>query len=670
MARNKKDSVRARNKELDRRKRRVRVNPVMAPRAKLSQRQLARLDDAYVLIQRCEYDQAEELLKQLDSRNLNCAEVVDALVYLYQETKDHQSGWRAASRLTKLSPNDADAWMMLAQESLFCDRPAIALRNYQRVVQKWPDHEHVGKARTAIDVIHPEIESRISAIGFDKVNGLRWFTLHEESLGFLQDGDFLACAEKCRELLAEAPTFVSARNNLAIAHFQSGRPNDAVAVVEETRRLNPDNRFAETMLAKLYFLSGRATEAHQLADQIVANPPSTQDAIVMALELLAILGRDEELVTLAETRERDVIDNQNRGVRYHYLAYAKCRMGDRKAAETLWKKCLKFIPNHPEARANLQDLEEGLGQAPWAVSITKWIPDAVLDEVLKTARAGSFNLQAGFPAIASLVPALLDRGDPPGREVALGMAMDDGSPTMIEAIKAFAFGSRGPDSKRYDALRFLSEKGVINAGPHRIHNRGQWTDIQLFTAEISPEPLPNGSSDRVKELVSSGTRALFEGNYALAEAKLNEALEEQPGNCTAIYNLCTIWLKRDGIEGERRARVRLEQLYRDSPDYTFAAISLAQFAAMDGEFKKANDLLLPILQAKKLHVSEAAALFGCQAQIAIAENDLNAAERAYDLMYQVGGDHELKMAKQVRRLIDFATPQKGLLQKFLPAFKR
>ena len=83
---------------------------------------------------------------------------------------------------------------------------------------------------------------------------------------------YAECVAKCKDLLGKAPNFASARNNMAIACFQGGRAKEAVAAVEETRRIRPDNRFAEAMLAKLYFLTGRGDDAHQLADQIVNKP--------------------------------------------------------------------------------------------------------------------------------------------------------------------------------------------------------------------------------------------------------------------------------------------------------------------------------------------------------------------------------------------------------------
>ena len=84
-------------------------------------------------------------------------------------------------------------------------------------------------------------------------------------------------------------------------------------------------------------------------------------------------------------------------------------------------------------------------------------------------------------------------------------------------------------------------------------------------------------------------------------------LDKEPDNRSAVYNLCVVWLERDGEAGRRRAQARMEEIHEQFPDYLFAPISLAQFAAMDGDLDRARDLLEPIFEAKKLHASEAIA---------------------------------------------------------------
>ena len=111
--------------------------------------------------------------------------------------------------------------------------------------------------------------------------------------------------------------------------------------------------------------------------------------------------------------------------------------------------------------------------------------------------------------------------------------------------------------------------------------------------------------------------------------------------------------------GERRALPRLEQLHREHPDYTFAAIALAQFAANNGEYQRARALLSPCYRAEQLHITEATALFSAQAQIALEEGDIDAAERAFDMLCDIS-DEDDPTVMAIRYHIDRASPKRGL----------
>ena len=181
----------------------------------------------------------------------------------------------------------------------------------------------------------------------------------------------------------------------------------------------------------------------------------------------------------------------------------------------------------------------------------------------------------------------------------------------------------------------------------------------MLAAEIYDEPKPSLSSTKVLELLRDGTEAQNEFNYDFAEACFEEVLAEEPNNCSAAYNLCTVWLRQDGEEGRRKAEPRLRQLHRDSPDYPIAAIVLAQWAAIDGDYQLARDLIAPFFRAKRLHISEAMALFVCQAQSALEERDIESAERAYELLRQIADEDDGNL-RMLRERIDRASPKRGL----------
>jgi hypothetical protein len=162
----------------------------------------------------------------------------------------------------------------------------------------------------------------------------------------------------------------------------------------------------------------------------------------------------------------------------------------------------------------------------------------------------------------------------------------------------------------------------------------------------------------VQQLVETGTEALSCGDYALAEESFTRILEKEPDNCGAAYNLCVVWLNRDGQAGRQRAQARMEEIHEQFPDYLYAPITLAQFAAMDRDFERAGELLEPILDAKKLHASEAIALFAAQIQIAVQRREFGSAEQAFSVLAQIADEDDPRVAA-LRRRIDTAR-QRGL----------
>ena len=615
-------------------------------------------------MRRGKFAEAEEQLDRLSQRYDRYPALVEAQVFLHQATNDHESCCQASKRLALLTLRDPDARLMYAQESMFCGRVGIALTNYRLFLQCWPDHANARKAKNALKLVEPECAVRLRSLGIGDAD-LEQLVMHEEALECIQNGDFEDAAQKCREILQRLPNFMAVRNNLALSHFQCGRADQALQIAQETCERAPDNRFAEAILGKLSFLNGRPDEAAAIADRIVVNPPTEPDSLAAAIELLGLLGRDEDVVVLSQAAElQGIADARCRALLLHYLAVAQCRLGDERAARTSWKKCLQAIPTYADAHENLDDLNSGEGHAPWAESISKWIPraafDALFDASSTVRKTGQLNLTGEFPAIATLIPALLDRGDPMGREMAMRLATADGSPAMLDALQQFALGSRGPDKMRHEALCNLCREGRLDAGPHRFFYRGEWTEVKLLMAEISWEPVK--CAPELRELFDTGADALNRDDFALAEESFNTILDKEPDNCIAAYNQCVVWLKRDGKSGRQRAQARLEELHERFPDYAFARLSLAQFAAMDGDFERAATLIGPMYDRKQLLASEATALFTTQIQIAIARGEFGSAEQTLSLLADITGQDDPCVADLRRRIDQAAGRNRGRSQ--------
>jgi tetratricopeptide (TPR) repeat protein len=676
MAKRQKDRQLARKKKRNVRRRKAKLKSqsqpsrIIEPSAKVSRK----LEEVYELIEDGDFDEAELIINRLDKRYSQIPAVIETQLYLYQELDDHEQRCLAAKQLMKLTPNDPDSVIMYAQQSLICGGASIALLNYRRFLKRWPDHENASKARAAIEICEPECLSRLERArqsGFTELTlnngGLELFARHEESLEQLRAGNFEVAITLCRDVLEAEPNFLSARNNLATCCFQNGELESAVATARETCRLAPNNRFAEANLAKLEFLTGNLGQANLIANRIALNPPNEQDALVAAIESLSYLGRDEDVVALSTNLDQiGQMDDEMRAIGLHHFAVAVCRLGDELKARNLWKRCLTYMPSHPGAMANLDDLDSGEGHAAWGEPISKWLPKPAIARLIEMRESDQSIAQSEDLAksvILPLIPALLDRGDPVAREFALKLAISDASTPMLDALKQFALSDRGPDTMRNEALMFLHNEDVIDAGPHRFFSRGVWKDVKLFNPEIVFGPTEQVEPWESK-LAEIGFDAQNCGDYEKAEGVWLQILKRSPDNASAAFNLAVIWMNRDGATGRKKATAKFEELHEQHPDYLFASLALANVAAKDGNFDRAGELLGNAMEQKRLHVTEATALFSAQIQLAVKRREFDSAETAYDMLINlVGEDHPAAIQSR-----DFIDKPASLMQRLTNAF--
>lgn len=624
----------------------------------LSAKTVRKLEEIQDCWREGEFKYAIQCMTQLAKDSPKCPAVAESEYDFFEQIGRSENACSAAKRFVRLMPQNPDAILSYAMASLVCSRVSIALLYFQKFLERWPTHESATKARKAIEVCDLESRNRVAVanesggleLDFEE-GGLEFYARHEESLEQMADDNMGEAIALLERNLEEQPKFMSSRNNLVICRFYHGDIEHAVGTARETCRLSPENRFAKANLIKFEFLSGNQEVANELADTMIVDPPTDQDPYTAMMEALSFLGRDEDIIAAAEILEQvDLIDSTKLAAVLHYSAVAHYRMGDHDEASRRWEECLGHVPNHYEALENVSDLETEGGNAAWSESLGKWLPRPYIQEVLDRyeddAESETSSLAIQSPIIAALVPALLDRGDPDGREFAVTVAGEAATPAMLDALKEFAYSNRGPDSLRHRALRKLQEEAAVGAGPHRFFSQGKWTDIQLFCAEISYKPLKQIEAWK-SELLKAGHYALDRGDFETAEKAFQSAIKRDPKCQSARFNLANLWeQRRDGDELEK-AHQEVRKLHAEDPGYVFAAMTVAMFEAEEGNYDRADKLLNEVFQRPQLHVSEAMMLFVSQVQISLMRDDVKAAEAAMSMFRQVSDDgHATQQALQ------------------------
>lgn len=628
------------------------------------------LSEADAAMRRKRWDQAREILKDLDRRYPNRIEVLSALVNVYYELHDMGRYQAVCELLLKLTPHDHDITLALAGAYLANMRPMLALRTFHRFLDRWPDHERAGEVCETVAEIEAGADDFLADLELVGEDGLELAALHEEAQSLLEQSKYSQARKVAERLLHRRPDFAPALNNISLTYLAEGRLNQAIATAQRVLAFAPDNFHALSNLTRYLCMSGRVDEAKQWAERLKAIESELVDIWVKKAEALSYVGDDQGVLDAFSDAERAGYLEPPfvNPILYHLAAVAATRLGREDQARRYWKQALKLSPGLELARDNLSDLRKPVGErhAPWPFSFPNWVTQKAIDDLgqhLEPAfrrgkeeavtRATRRYLRQ-HPEIVNLVPLLFDRSDPMGREFALHIARAAGTPEMRAALRDFALSRRGPDGMRNEAARIASEAGLLPSGPVRLWMQGEWREILLMAFELHEEPDPE-RDPRVEQWLAEATLALQRRDADEAERLLEQALEIEPDVPALLNNLAAAYEMQGRLP---EAEVIVRQLHQQYPDYVFARTGMAQLCIRRGEIDEAEALLKPLLTQRRFHFSEFAAFCVAQIQLFMAQDNLDAARSWFDTWASADPDHHaiaewrrrLDKAKRRRRL--------------------
>jgi Flp pilus assembly protein TadD len=397
-------------------------------------------------------------------------------------------------------------------------------------------------------------------------------------------------------------------------------------------------------------LSGRPDETAPWAERLKAVDVDAVDLGLKKAEALSYLGDDEGV--LAAFREAEHAGSLENGLAepllYHLAAVAALRLEREDEARQYWQQAREAAPGFELARDNLADLRKPVGErhAPWPFSFANWItPKALKDLATQVAPMADRSDEVAdralrrylrqHPALIALVPQLLDRGDPAGREFALRLAMLLKSTELLAALKDFALGQRGPDDLRLEAASVAADARLLQPGSVRLWMRGAWSEIVLLGFEIHGE-LTQRHPPRVMQLLDEAMPALKGGEAERAEHLLRQALEIEPEAPDLLNNLAMAHVRQGRPEA---AEALLRQVRQRQPDNAFTQASLARLLLSQGELDEAAALLEPLLSRKRFYRSEFAVFCEAQIDFYLAQENVEAAHTWLDLWENADPDH-------------------------------
>ena len=615
---------------------------------------LSGLSEADSLMRRKRWDEALALLHHLDQRYPHRTEVLTPLLNLYYELQDTRSYQEVCERLLQITPNDPEILLRLAGAYLVNMRPMLGLRTFRHFLDQWPDHDQAGQVRGTVAELEEEVSDVLAEMELTGEEGFELAAWHEEAQSRLDQGRLSEARKVEEKLLRQRPDYTPALNNLSQIYFLDGQPDQAVATAEKVLALDPDNLHALSNRTRYLCLSGQEDAAQSCAERLKGMVGEAVDVWVKKAEALSYLGDDQGVLDAFQGAEQAGHLQLPRSdpllpLMYHLTAVAELRLGREGEARKHWQQALKLAPGLEVARDNLMDLRKPVDQrhAPWAFSLANWTPRQALDDLVEN--LGSKSRGKGkkaegqalrsylrrHPEIAGLLPLLLDRGDPLGREFALRTALSARTPGLLEALRDFALSQRGPDAMRHQAAQAATEAGVLPSGGVRLWMQGEWREVLLFGFEIHGETIPQ-HAPQVEGWLEQARSALEEGHAEQAESLLEQALELEPDGPDLWNQLAAVYEFQERFP---EAEAVLHQIVERHPDDVFNRTSLARFSLSKGEIDQAKAWLDPLLSRKRLHFGELAALCDVQIELCLAENQTDGAHSWLDIWTSVDPDH-------------------------------
>ena len=437
-----------------------------------------------------------------------------------------------------------------------------------------------------------------------------------------------------KELTGLAPKFAPAFNNLSLIRCFEGDLTEAIALAQQVLKYEPNNFQALGNLVRFYLLSGETELAEKYLNDLKALDNIILDIWLKKAESLSLFGDWSGLVELGKEAEASDVSEDLTAVFWHCIAVGHANLEEEKKARQLWQKSLKITPTFEYARQNLDNIKLPIGErdTPWAFEMSDWFSSKIkedLTEMVSDSEIKNDNQSQSIakriikknPHIVHLIPILLKRGSPSGRKFAIYMATLTKKPELLEALKEFALGRDGSDQERIEVAQQLNQEGLMPSGNIKMWVKGEHTELLLMGMEINDDPTVIHSK-KVDKLGQRAVLCLKMGDSEEAESILLEALKLEPSAPDLKFNLANAYMLQ---EREEEAYDLLHKIHEQHPDYTFAAISLANHYINNKELKKAEEILKPLMRKKQFNYQEFCKLCETHIQLAVKKKTPEAA---------------------------------------------
>jgi len=589
------------------------------------------------------------LLEPYLSSHSKVAELHYYIGYAHVKAGDVWGGLAGYERAFDLG-DDPGYWLPLSSLYLQVEMNAHALHAFRQVLKHQldtPEKENIPHIIASLEQDVAAVARQIDISADQVEQGLHYL---EDGQQYLNSGDYQGCIAANQKSIKKLKNWPPPHNNLSLALFFDGQPQEALTVTQRVLTDHPDNLQALSNAIRFLAWIGQETEAQNLWQRLSLVEPQGDTEILKKAEAAAIMAQDEAVYTLLKPLEKsgtrsEEMPGTSERIQF-FLAIAEANTQRHPSAKRRMKKLKRNSPWIKESLSALQAGRPGPGFAsrfPYFHSI-EMIPQARLQEFITLSQREDkmslqkFRSQMGdfatrFPQIVLMAEKFIrEEGQPDG---GISMLATIGTPAAYAALRRFGLSQVGDDDSRMRALFTLMEAGQIGAGETlRVWNRGEWQEVQLRQIEISDEP-DEVYTPKVAELLNRALQLLQKNRETQAEKLFQQVLE--PRAKEAYNNLAVIYSRREEHE-------RARQMYRAAvdidPTYVFPRVNLALYLLDEDDVEGAESMLAPLADATRFQPQEMAVYNYGQARVSVHKEEYDLARTSLEMALDIWPDYE------------------------------
>jgi tetratricopeptide (TPR) repeat protein len=611
------------------------------------------LSEALDLIEQGSHREAIHLLEPLAARYPGSSDLHAMLGNAYGHVEEW---WKVAIHYEKALSLGRDKSLIvpLGFAYLELDLKALALRTLRQALKvNLPD-----LPQPKLDEIIQGLEDELLDIAIimnlppDRLlRGLRYM---EEGQIALQNQAYAQSIHVNRNAIRLLGDFPPPHNNLSLALFFHGQPDDAIQTARSVLERDPVNIQALSNLVRFLAWTGQIKEARQVWDRMKPLTPVDHSTRMKIVEAAAFMDSDEDVYRLLKGSYQE--DGQDRAYSQReqlYLVVAEANLGHKTAAIRRLRKLAESIPWAGEMLNALQEGKSGLGWSeryPY-VYASELVPDRELKSILDL-----FDRKDGMPAnkfrreverYVTRYPQLHLLGkkfllEDQQTKQAIAWLSTLGTPEAFAFLREFALSQVGDDEARLHALFTLSEAGeVSNQETVHFWRDGEWRDIKLKTQEIRERAQPSYSL-QVHELLDEALQTFHENRLSEAERKFKRVLSLEPQAKEAYNNLAVIYARQ---EKHDQARAMFQKALAVDPLYLMPRCNLAIYLLDEEKVDEAEAMIAPLTELSQLNPQGMVFLSYVRARLHLERDEIDKARNTLEIALQVVPDY--KPAKEL-----------------------